>query len=301
MSQQFSTPDEFGRLDGPQCGDADMLTAGADRESRLYEDLRRARSQLASYGEALVRIQRSFLPQRLPEVHGLDLAVHFAEAEGVGGDFYEVLPIGSGSWALVVADVSGHGLAAAAILALVHALGNAVRGRYVPPGAALSQINKPLATRYLARTGQFVTAFIGLYDTATRVLTYASAGHPPPRLVRRNEVRRLDNVVDFPLGINETSVYDEASIQLLPGDRLVLFTDGVTESRNFEQDILGDERLDGLLCTPANSAAELRDHVVKSVRTFRGGQAAGDDETCLIAFVNPIQPTNRGESEVVKC
>jgi sigma-B regulation protein RsbU (phosphoserine phosphatase) len=87
--------------------------------------------------------------------------VLFADADGPGGDFYDVYPVGL-AWAIVIADVSGHGLGAAAILALVHALGNALQGQPVPPGAALALINKPLATRYLANTGQFVTAFVGL-------------------------------------------------------------------------------------------------------------------------------------------
>jgi sigma-B regulation protein RsbU (phosphoserine phosphatase) len=270
---------------------------------RLNEELRHVRRQLASYGETVGALRRSILPQQLPNVPGLDLAVHFADADGAGGDFYDVRPVGPNHWAIVIADVSGHGLAAAAILALVHALGNAVQGQQGPtaPSAALALINKPLATRYLANTGQFVTAFVGLYDAEARVLTYSSAGHPPPRLVRGEEIRRLDAVSGLPLGINVTSVYDEASVQLLAGDRLVLFTDGITESRNAAHDFFGDERLDAALGAAASTAAELRDKVVNSVRTFRAGRPAGDDETCLVALVNPIGATAQAESEVVRC
>jgi len=257
----------------------------------LEKELREARMQLANYRDTLMTIQRAMLPQHLPRVPGLDLAVHFADVVGVGGDFYDVRPVAPGRWAIVMADVSGHDLAAAAILAVVHALGNAVDRQQVPPGpgAALALVNGPLATRYLANTGKFVTAFVALYDAQAQVLTYASAGHPPPRLVRGNEVRRLSDVSGLPLGIDKASLYPEQIVQLLPGDRLVLLTDGITESRNAASQDFGDERLDALLQNPASTAAALRDHVVSSVRMFRGGQPAGDDETCLVAVVKSLQ------------
>ncbi len=265
--------------------DGQMFTSLADRVLELHEELRKARSQLASYSETLVAIQRSLLPQQLPSVPGLDLAVHFADAEGVGGDFYDVHPVGPDRWAILIADVAGHGLAAAAVLALVHALGSAVQDHEASPGTALALVNQQLATRYLVNTSRFVTVFAGLYSEQARTLTYAAAGHPPPRLVRGDEVRRLGDVSGLPLGISQASEYPEKTIQLLPGDRLVLFTDGITESTNAAHDLFGDERLDMLLQNPPGTAAALRDHIVRSVRMFRGGQPAGDDETCLIALV----------------
>lgn len=268
-----------------------------------HDELSEARRQLASYRDTLVTIQRAMLPQRLPDVPGLELAVHFADAEGVGGDFYDVRPVASGRWAMVIADVIGHGLGAAAILAVVHALGNAVDRQRVPaePGAALALVNGPLATRYLADTGKFVTAFVGLYDAEAQALTYASAGHPPPRLVRGTAVRRLDDVSGLPLGLDRTSAYEQGRLELRPGDRLVLFTDGVTESRNAARSLYGDERLDAVLPAPVNSAAELLSRVTSSVRTFREGRPADDDETCLIALVKPTEATMQHEGEVVRC
>lgn len=269
-----------------------MSTNLADRVLELHEELRKARNQLASYSETLVAIQRSILPQQLPCVPGLDLAVHFAE--GVGGDFYDVHPIGPDRWAILIADVAGHGLAAAAILALVHALGSAVQDDVASsPGTALGLVNQQLTTRYLANTGQFVTVFAGLYSAQAQTLTYAAAGHPPPRLVRGNEVGRLSDVSGLPLGIGTASVYPEQTVQLLPGDRLVLFTDGITESANAARDLFGDERLDAVLQNSPSTATALRNHVVSSVRMFRGGQPAGDDETCLVAVVKPLQQSTQ--------
>lgn len=266
-----------------------MANNTSDDIRQMKDELGRARKELARYAKLLLKIQRSILPPELPSIPGLDLAVRFADADDVGGDFYDVHLVGPNCWAIVIADVVGHGLAAAAILALVHALGNMLQGQQVPPGAALAQVNRPLATQYLAGTGQFVTAFVALYDTENQVLTYSSAGHPPPRLVRGNEVRRLDAVSGFPLGIDKASKYGNETVQLQPGDRLVLFTDGITECANEAGDLFGDERLDAVLCTPATTAAELLDQVVNSVLTFRAGRPADDDETCLVAVVKSAQ------------
>lgn len=280
-----------------------MTSHTKSRVRQLSDELRRAREEVDRYGKLLLAIQKSILPQQLPGVPGLDLAVHFAAADDVGGDFYDVRLVGPNCWAVVIADVSGHGPAAAVILALVHALGTNLEGQQgpLPPGAALSLINNALATRYLANTGQFVTAFVALYDADRQVLTYSSAGHPPPRLIRGHEVHRLNAVSGLPLGIEKASEYETETLKLLAGDRLVLFTDGITESTSAARDFFGDERLDAVLRAPASTAAELRDRVVHSVRSFRDGQPAGDDETCLIACVKPIGDDSQRESEVVRC
>lgn len=278
------------------------FAAMADRILELQEQLRCARSQLASYGRTLFAIQRSVLPQRLPEVPGLDLAVHFAEVEEAGGDFYDVALLEPESWAIVVADVSGHGLAAAAVMALTHALGHALQEQATPPspGAALALVNGALASRYLVNSGQFVTAFAGRYEARTQVLRYAAAGHPPPRLIRDYDVRRLDAASGIPLGVDGESFYQEAAIQLGPGDRLVFFTDGITEGINAAGEMFGDQRLDEALRTPATRPAELLDRIVRSRQAFRAGLPPSDDETCLVAFVKTIGATFESESEVVR-
>jgi sigma-B regulation protein RsbU (phosphoserine phosphatase) len=266
------------------------MTAGNSGEIlRLSIELRRAHDQLERYGELLLTIQRSILPQQLATVAGLDLAVHFVDADGVGGDFYDVHPVGPDRWAIVIADVVGHGLAAAALLAMVHALSSSIRGQdpAPSPGEALSLVNRPLATRYFADTGQFVTAFAGQYDVRDQTLTYASAGHPRPRLIRGCAVQRLDAAAGMPLGVSELSVYTEAVVRLRSGDRLVFFTDGFIENKNESRKCFGDERLDEVLRAPAASATELLDRLVHSVRAFRAGQPLDDDETCLVALVKP--------------
>lgn len=274
-----------------------MTPDSSEQIRELSDALRQAREELKHYGELLLTIQKSILPHRLPQIPSLDLAVHFADADGVGGDFYDVHPIGPDRWAIVIADVVGHGLAAAALLAMVHALGSAVRGQVSPPSpaASLSLVNQPLATRYLAASGQYVTAFVGQYDAQVNTLTYSSAGHPYPRLVRGDSLVRLEPATGLPLGISATSRYEEASVQLLPGDRLVAFTDGITESINAAHELFDDHRFDAVLSAPAKSAAELLNQIVSAVKTFRGPCPAIDDETCLVALVKP-DPATTSES-----
>lgn len=263
-----------------------MCSDDSTRVRQLIEELRQAREELDLYGTLLLTIQKSILPQRLPDIPDLDIALHSVQADVAGGDFYDIRPVGPNRWAIVIADVSGHGLAAAAILVLVHALESAVQGE-ISPGAALAWVNKPLSARYLANTSKFVTAFVALYDTQSQTLTYASAGHLPPRLVRGNDVRQLDTVAGLPLGIDKSTVYRNEILHLQAGDRLVLYTDGITESANSEHEFYGDERLDADLTAPVNSAAQLLKRVVNSVRSFRARLPAKDDETCLVALVKP--------------
>lgn len=305
---QSGKANRIGRAAAPaelrhSCGRTQILAATADSVLELQAQLRYARNQLASYGKTLFAIQRSILPRRLPDVPGLDLAVHFAELEQAGGDLYDVSPLGPESWAIVIADVSGHGLAAAAVLALTHALGHSLQEQGTPPSprAALALVNGALATRYLVNSGQFVTVFAGWYETRTQVFKYASAGHPPPRLIRDGKIRRLENASGVPLGVDGESFYQEAVIQLRPGDRLVFYTDGMTECTNAAGELFGEQRFDDTLRAPTNGAAELLDRVLHSVRAFRAGRPPGDDETCLVAAVKPIGAVMQGESEVVKC
>lgn len=284
ITEAWSTA-AMGNLDGPpNDGKVNPMYAMANRVFHLIEQLREARAELASYSELLVRVHRSILPPRLPDVPGLDLAVHFAAAEQVGGDFYDVRPVGQGHWALGIADSCGHGLTAAAVMDLAHALGNASNGQtHTPsPGADLRRING-LLSPYLANTGRFLTAFVAFYDASSQVLLYASAGHPPPRLVRAGQVRRLDAVGGLPLGIEESSRYEEAAERLVSGDRVAFFTDGITDARSAQQEYFGDARFGAAITAPAATAAELLRHVTDELRAFRGD----DDQTCLVGVVRP--------------
>lgn len=252
---------------------------------QLNEELRQARETLTRQKELLLSIQKAILPERVPSVPGLDVALHFSPADDVGGDFYDIRPAGPEKWSITIADACGHGLGAATVMALAYALG-ALWHHHAPPrslSASLCEINQLLA-RYLANTDRFATAFTSIYDARSRKLTYASAGHPPPRLIRNGEVLRLDAVNALPLGVAEATVYYESAVCLSPGDRLVLFTDGVTETRNPRGEFFGDSRLDETLIAPATTAAEAVARVTAALHAFRAGHLPDDDETCVVCL-----------------
>src|SRR5205085_5638146 len=130
--------------------------------------------------------------------------------------------------------VSGHGTPAAVLMAVTHCIAHTNPGSTQPPARVLHYLNHHLATLYTSQNENFVTAFYGIYDPADRTLTYACAGHNPPRLKRCQDgsLLALNNADGFPLGITADGAYDERVQQLQPGDQLVFYTDGITDAAN---------------------------------------------------------------------
>ena len=129
-------------------------------------------------------IQRSLLPKTVPAIPGLEIAASYQTSQWAGGDYYDFFPRPDGKWGILIADVSGHGTPAAVLMAVTHSLAHGFPGPHDPPSALLAKVNDQLATLYTADNEAFVTAFYGLYDPGTRRLSYSSAGHNPPRLMR---------------------------------------------------------------------------------------------------------------------
>jgi sigma-B regulation protein RsbU (phosphoserine phosphatase) len=183
-------------------------------------------------------IQRSLLPDKLPEIPGLQLAAHYLTSRRAGGDYYDFFPLSDGRWGIFIADVAGHGTPAAVLMAVTHSIAHALPGDPDPPSRLLSHVNRALAQRYTNGTGTFVTAFYGIFDPATRKLTYSCAGHPRPR-IRNCEggccgvaADTLDGSLGLPLGIDADEEFIDAQVQLKRGDVLIFYTDGITESRD---------------------------------------------------------------------
>lgn len=232
-------------------------------------------------------MQRSLLPSKLPEIPTLGLAAHYQTSRRAGGDYYDFFPLPDGKWGILIADVSGHGTPAAVIMAVTHAIAHTYPGPATPPGELLRHVNRTLSARYTARSGAFVTAFYGIYDPADRTLDYASAGHPPPRLKRCQDgtLALLDAVQKLPLGVIDDEVYPQATAQLIPGDQLIFYTDGVTEAHNASGEMFGLERLDRVLENCGVGAADILKEVLIAVDEFTAGKLADDDRTVLVAKV----------------
>ncbi len=232
-------------------------------------------------------LQRSLLPTALPDIPTMNLAVHYQPAARSGGDYYDFFPLADGCWGVMIADVSGHGSPAAVLMAVTHALAHTNHTCEACPSQMLEHVNHHLTQRYTKDTGRFVTAFFGVYDPATRRLTYACAGHNPPRLKRCQDgsLFPVNQVVGLPLGIVADEKYDQATLELQPGDQIVFYTDGVTEAFNPHRQMFGTDRLDATLENCTIDASGLIDTVLEALNGFTDGHPPHDDQTILVAKI----------------
>jgi sigma-B regulation protein RsbU (phosphoserine phosphatase) len=228
-------------------------------------------------------IQKSLLPASNPRVPGLDVAVHYQTAKRAGGDYYDFFPLGNGRLGVLIADASGHGAPAAVLMAVAHSVAHSQPGPSAQPGELLTRLNAHLTRQYTRQTGNFMTAFFGVFDPAAGTLTYASAGHNPPRLVRQDGgLLALNRAQRLPLGIKPDEIYPEQTAPFRPGDQAVFFTDGVIEAVNAEGDVFGSDRIDSALTTDAPSAERLIQTILRELNAFTRGVAVADDRTLVV-------------------
>jgi sigma-B regulation protein RsbU (phosphoserine phosphatase) len=254
---------------------------------RLREEIQQAYDTVDRELKAVARIQRSLLPRTLPEISGLDLARSYQTSARAGGDYYDFFALPDNQWGILVADVSGHGTPAAVLMAVTHTIAHSYPGPAFPPGRLLQYVNERLAEGYTNDIEAFVTAFYGIYDPRSRRLMYANAGHPPPRLKRCTDgsLHILDGDPAVPLGLFPGTHYPERSLQLIPGDQVVFYTDGITEARSAQGQMFGVNRLDEILSNCGITAQGLLDEVLQAVESFTAGYPIGDDRTMVVAKV----------------
>ena len=211
------------------------------RRERRRQARRAGQAGLRSEIAAARRVQRGLLPRRLPSLDGYSLAGYWRPAGSVGGDSFDVLDLGDGCTGLCIADVVGKGVPAALLMSNLQAAVRALAGPRTAPRDLCERLNRLLLPN--TPEASFITFFYGLLDVRRRRLTYAGAGHPPPLLMRRDgsceRLRERGRV----LGVLPDWRANDAALDLLPGDRLVLFTDGVTEARNARDEEFGEGRL----------------------------------------------------------
>lgn len=243
--------------------------------------------------DVVAEIQRSLLPHTLPQIPGVTLAASYQTSRQAGGDYYDLFALPDGRWGILIADVSGHGTPAAVVMAITHAISHSFPGPPMPPGALLTYVNQALATRYTTDSGNFVTAFYGIFDPATREMVYSSAGHNPPRLRRADgSVVGLDAARSVPLGILPGEQYPQHSVRLARSECILFYTDGITEAWDTAGAMFGTERLDRVLADDASghpgatAAEELIGDVLAGLEEFTKGRAADDDRTLLALCVD---------------
>jgi phosphoserine phosphatase RsbU/P len=252
----------------------------------LRDEVQRAYEAVDRELQVVSDIQRSLLPVELPNIPTLGVATYYQTSQRAGGDYYDFFPLPDGRWGLLIADVSGHGTPAAVLMAVTHSIAHTHGGPPDPPSRLLNFINAHLAARYTNGTGSFVTAFYGIYDPKTYQLTYANAGHNPPRIkpCKGEHVVSLGDARNYPLGIDADEVYTDRTVTLTPGDTLLFYTDGITEARNATGEFFGVERLDEVL-ERCGLASMVIDATLEAVDEFTGHRPPADDRTLLVAQV----------------
>jgi sigma-B regulation protein RsbU (phosphoserine phosphatase) len=227
------------------------------------------------------RTQENLLPRRLPQIRDLEIAATCHFCLEVAGDYYDVIPLAGGRTALAVADVSGKGAAAALLMASVQAALHTAVGA----GGALPEVVAGI-NRLIWRNSspeQFVTFFVSVFDPATSSMTYVNAGHNAPILVRNDQTWDRLDVGGIILGCLPEAAYEQGVIGLAPGDTLLMYTDGVTEARNRDDQMFEESRLLEIL------SHQFRDHpraildsIEQAVTAFHSDTSFEDDFTLLV-------------------
>lgn len=277
--------DGFRHEDGPGLVWLSNMFGRTTHSLVLAQKLREAYAIVDRELQAVAGIQRALLPAVLPDVKGLRLAAHYQTSQQAGGDYYDLFPLKDGRLGLLIADVSGHGTPAAVLMAITHTVAHAFPGQPGEPGPVLAHLNNKLVEAYTRTPGGFVTAFYGVYDPASRELTYSVAGHNPPRVRREKDVLWLDGSRDLPLGIDADVPYGQAKLALESGDTLLMYTDGITEARAPGGPLFGEQRLDDTLRDAPSEPDWTIQHVVSAVEQFTSGAPATDDRTLVAASV----------------
>jgi phosphoserine phosphatase RsbU/P len=254
-----------------------------DREiAEARAERRRDRKQVRDFEEARL-IQRGLLPTTFPQVPGISVAVSWQPADGVGGDCFDTIGFG-GAVGVSVADIAGKGLPAALLMSNLQAAVRAFAQDAATPASICASVNR-LLCRNMA-PGRFATFCYARIDAGGGRLVYSNAGHNPPLLVSRNGTLSPLNCGGMVLGVFADTGYEQAELALNSGDRLVFYTDGITEGRDPAGEEYGEERLmAAVLDTRTESVDAMKTAVLNDVTRFTEGKFE-DDATLIVVGVD---------------
>jgi sigma-B regulation protein RsbU (phosphoserine phosphatase) len=263
--------------------DNSALSDAIRREVEQGRAARRAERRAARERSDAQAMQRALLPSSLPEVPGCALAARWKPALAFGGDCYDVVQLTDTQFAISVADVCGKGLPAALVMSNLQASVRAFASSDSTPQHVAAKVNGALVRNDGLR--RFVSFFYAVYDATTREMTFANAGHYPPLVVSADgSVKRLETG-GMVLGVFDATSFEQEKVVLAPGDRVVLFTDGIIDAEDVRGDEFGDERLAATVVQRrAASAASLVDGIFDQVTRFNAGPLQ-DDATVVVLSV----------------
>ncbi len=249
------------------------LVKEAQRELRIATYREAEAHQYASQElAAAAHVQQGLLPEETPCIPGWSVAATLNPSKETSGDFYDFIPLSDGRLGIVVADVADKGAGAALYMALSRTLIRALAAEYpAQPEMIMRGVNDRILGE--THTDMFVTAIFGVLDPASGIMSYSNAGHNPPYHFRAqgDQAPKALNKTGMPLGILPGANWEPEAIEMAPGDVLVLYSDGLTEAQNLQDELYGEGRL--VKVVRANlgcSAEEIQDAVLEQVRQFVG-------------------------------
>ena len=248
--------------------------AVAIENARRFQHERHQRERIQSDAEEARAIQQALLLKAVPLVPGFAFETAWHPARVVGGDWFDFIDLGQERYGIVLADVSGKGMAAALLMSATRAILRAVARLEASPSQTLMRLNQTLREDF--PSGKFVTMIYAVLDARSREITVASAGHLLPLLIN-GECRFLDIDTGMPLGLGASS-YPEHTLKLNPGARLLFYTDGITEATNLNEEEYGPARLLDHFLQPDACIEGL----IREVQSFGLGSDRTDDATALL-------------------
>jgi sigma-B regulation protein RsbU (phosphoserine phosphatase) len=241
------------------------------------------RRQLEAELEFSQTIQRALMPQQTPSPAGIDFYAYSRPAQIVSGDYFDFLKFADGTDGFAIADAVGHGVSAGLLMSSLQTALRLLVPDNTDPGKVLERVNRLFLYNHNFTT--FVTIFLARYDLATHTLTYASAGHNPPLLVRKAQ-GSAEHLLPTGPAVGLIDIYPPCSNSLTmnSGDLLVLYTDGVTEARDSNRGDFGLERLETLaLQNSTEPAFTVVQNIRLALEDFLSGQPGQDDTTVVAA------------------
>jgi len=247
----------------------------AVQNARRFGEERAQSDRMRLEAEEARIIQKALFPKASPYIPGFSISGVSSPACAVGGDWYDYIRLSDGRWGVVLADVSGKGMAAALLMSAARGILRSMAQNATGPGEVLSRLNSLMLEDF--PSGKFVTMIYGVFDPAQRILTLANAGHPWPVLADERGARLLEGESGLPIGFAQET-FPETTVALPGGTRVLFYSDGISENENSEAEEYGPERLMQMLTNPSSTT----DSMLQQVRRFSGGCISHDDATLIL-------------------